>query len=274
MNGRTAVQENLKAREAAAAPVASAGTTIGLCLAAIAVIALADILTAKVNLAILFSFPLIVLSHRLRRPGALIGLAAGLCVLSAADYLLKIWLLESAHPKLADAMLSYRLFNRTMVILTIICVTVLTIYIQRLGDRFDRVRELHRDPATGDEYEKVLIVLEQLAWGVVCVLLTVTIFVMDVITPARLNPPILYVLPVFISIRLTTRKMLWVLVLAALLGNLGGHFFGPPELLDAALAQKIAINRCVAAAVVVLVAGTLSHRWPRSVATRGPGPGK
>jgi hypothetical protein len=79
------------------------------------------------------------------------------------------------------------------------------------------------------------------------------VLITDLVTPANVNAPILYVLPVLMLAWEGSRFLLWMQVPIILAANFIGFFLGPqPE--TAELNSRLLINRLVAAGAVVLVA--------------------
>jgi hypothetical protein len=225
------------------------------CLGIAVAVACADSLVQKVNLAILFAVPLVIVARTWRNPAATLRVALVLSVLTYADYLVKRSL-PTAGPHLVQRewFLSGWFLNRGMVVLVLMMIAGVSATTQRQLDRIEALRRLRAaDPEEAEEYDNRLVSFEQSVWVVVCAILMVAVLAIDVLTPPQWNLPILYVLPVVISAWGASRYMLWGLVPFALLGNVAGFYMGP-RALDPMLSHTYAVNRVVAAVGVVVVA--------------------
>jgi hypothetical protein len=226
-----------------------------LCAAVTAAIICADLLVPRVNLAILFVVPLVIVLRASRDLGTRVRVALVLGVLTLVDYLFKSWWtpgdLHFGHP---GWLWNAWLFNRALVVMTMAMLTVLSAATQRQTERMEALRRLREaNPEDAEEYENALMPLEQWFWAAVCVMLTLGVFILDWMTPPRWNLPILYVLPVVVSALGSGRYLMLAMVPVALLGNIAGFYVGPPAV-NPALLDNYVINHMVAAVGVVVVA--------------------
>jgi hypothetical protein len=220
-----------------------------------AAIVVADCVIPKINLSILFAVPLVMVARANRHAATTMRAALVLSVFTYLDYYLRLtFVTHVPNFWLPEHLLRPWLLNRSLVAVVLVMIAAVSSSTQRQRERMaalSRLRAQH--PEDADQYDNLLVAFEQLVWAVVCAIIMVGVFALDVVTPAPWNLPILYILPVVVSAWGASRYLTWGLVPFALLANVAGFYMGPWES-NTALAQSYGLNRVVAAVAVVLVA--------------------
>jgi hypothetical protein len=223
---------------------------LALCFALVAVVALADLLTGNIHVAILYTLPLVLYGHlRPKQPSWLLILALVILTYLGILFGPQTTFIGDVSP----LPIGYRLVNRTLTAVTLITIGAL----QQLG--LVTSRGIGREGFAVSsprqaQTEDLLRIVDQLRGGAISLVIAVTIAALDMLSPATFNLPILYVIPLVTCLQVRSRSLLWSLAGFSLLLSAVGYLAGVPG------APGPVHNRLIAAASIVLVAA-VAHRW-------------
>jgi hypothetical protein len=223
---------------------------VAVCFALVAVVALADLLTGNIHVAILYTLPLVLYGH-LRPKRSPWGLILALVVLTYAGLLL-----GPAGPFSDDSSLlpfGYRLVNRTLTVTTLITIGAL----QQLG--LAASRQLGREGFAGRgprqaAVEDLLRAVDKFRSGAISLVIASSIAALDLLSPSTFNLPILYAIPLVTSLQARSRPLLWGLAGFSLLLSAVGYLSGMPG------TPGPVHNRLISGVSILLVA-VIAHRW-------------
>lgn len=227
----------------------------------VAGVATTDLLTANVNLSILYILPLL-LSGRMRLRVWVWQLAA---VLVALTYIGYFFGPRAAHQTQGwqEMVWDYRFTNRTLSAVAILVVAMMVQFWigMREKNAMSHIATARHDPEQ-ETVDQILQSFEVLGTALICGLMMFCIGLADVLSPGEFNLPILYVVPLMLCGAVRSRTLLWS-ILPFLLGlTLLGFVIGHSPTQPANMFQSLITNRYLAAAVQVAMA-LLIHTWIR-----------
>jgi hypothetical protein len=222
-----------------------------LCAALTVLPAWVDVALPGVNLSILYFVPLLLTAAAGQRK-LLIHLAILLSVLTYLGYLYGFRDVLLSEP---EQIFTFRLLNRTLVVLALWVMT-LTLYLgMGIGAKIGNLAANQRRSTV---FAEAADALEHLIAGIVCLTLVVTVLAADLLSPGEYNLPVLYALPLILSIWMNSRRLLWGLVPVLLLFSAIGFAWGRQPHVDHEWLPKLLMNRSLAMAVLVALA-TILH---------------
>jgi len=222
-----------------------------LCAAIVVVAMVLDIGVQHSNFAILYIVPLL-LCAKLNRRRLLVRFAGLLIALTYLDLIVK-------HHFAGRPLDLRHITNRHLVAITLLVMTAVLYVWQGIAIQFRRSRSLpllrEAAPSIFEEMEESI---SRLVLLVLCIMLIGVLLLLDMITPAEINFPILFAIPLVLAGWARSRKLLWTLVPILSACAWIGFLFGPP-ISACALQQQITerslmFNRALANVVVVAVA--------------------
>ena len=166
---------------------------VGACIAFIAGIAIIDLMTANINLSILYCLPVLVLSQTRGQLELQVSVVAAV-VLTYVGYILGPRPQSSAGAVLTmpEMLTDWRMFNRTLSVIALCGIGGMSLLEKRFHLALERRRaELDATDADGRIYEEILHLFNQMTAVVVSVVIIAVVAVADFITPAQYNLPIL-----------------------------------------------------------------------------------
>ncbi len=181
-------------------------------------IAVADVLIPRVTVAIFFAIPLVIVARRREFPG-LWTLTLCAIALTFGDFLLKSLLYSPANgPEFFD----YRLLNRTLAASMLLATAAM---IRMVVDVEGGLRDLPwPDEFICEEQKSILWMLVWLGLPVLGVLV-----MLDFLTPAEFNWPILYAALIVTCALLRNRKLLWISAFVLSVADAGGLLRRPSQ---------------------------------------------
>jgi hypothetical protein len=231
------------------------GTVIAVVVAGI------DFCTFTFNMSIIYTVPMAMCARGMRRPAQLWAVAAALTLLAYGGYFGGPW--DPQMPTWHDMLTSYRVWNRSVSVVSVIAIAAISHYEFSFRRRTGRYRaEAWRiQDADRDVFVDVIRSFDQFRAGAMILLIVGCVAFADLIGPAALNTAIAYSVPVLISARAESRRLVWLTVLLTLaltwLGYVSNRPVDPVTHLVLVSAWK---NRAITAAVIVLM-GSLVHVW-------------
>jgi len=227
---------------------------MALCLATVLIAFVLDLCQLPYNAAILYIIPLLFVS-KLNRRELLVGFGSLLIGLDYLGYFAKLLI----HGKRLDMYMP----NRHLVALMLLVITAILYLWQGVVLRLRDGRYVpflqSFEPTIFEEIELSLVRLVVL---MLCVLLIGMFLAMDLATPAEVNFPILFAIPLVIAAWARSPKLLWTLFPILCVCTWVGFFFSPPasdRIKSIGVSNlDIILNRAVAN-VVVLVVTTILH---------------
>jgi hypothetical protein len=218
-------------------------------------IAVIDLCWPRTNLAILYLAPMFLLAES-RSSRALWQLAAALIALTYGGFFLKNLLGSASH---ADALIGYRLINRTLVAATILALVPL------IG-LWKRTRAVDGDEELPESFRHEDDEISATFAALVCAPLVAVIAVIDLVAPANYNLAILYPVPILICAWSRSRRMMWAMLLALQVLSAVAFWWGPAHTHSDEM--SLARNRILAGIVLLAVTAILDY-WISS--DRGTG---
>jgi hypothetical protein len=205
-----------------------------------------DLCLPNINVAILYAIPfLMAVSFARSRQRRWLYAA----VYIAAVYLLYILKYAAIGGQPVQALLTFRLLNRTFVAIALallgLCATAWNLW--------QRERSFLHLQEKAEEDEVVATA------GVIgCIGLGLIVAAAEMFAPAKLNLPILLLVPLYLVSWLESKRMLWYVVAAMIAVTWLGYFLTLAPV-DADLAKSLAVNRLIVSAALLGVAGLLSR---------------
>ncbi len=205
----------------------------------------ADILTPRLNVAVIYAIPLILLVRVKRRPAW--GMAAVLVAATYLGYIIKWKLGYNEIPNF----LNYRLLNRTFVAIALLLLcTASPLWLPPGAPETVHTR------AYIDDFDQLFHSLLPAISVVAAIVATLLIAALDLFLPRNLNLPILYSVPLFIFGWTRSKTTIWLCTGLMLLLTLVGYNLGLAST-TSLNGTRLVANRLVAASVLILVAGLL-----------------
>jgi len=235
------------------------------CAAIVAVTFALDLCLFPYNASVLHIIPLLVCA-KLNRRRWLVGFGLLLIFLTYLGYFAKV----SIHGR----KLSFYMPNRHLVALTLLVVSAILYLWQGVIHRLHDGRHVpflrSFEPTIFEEIEQSI---ARLVILMLCVLMIVLVLLLDLVTPAEINFPILFAIPLVIGAWARSLKLLWTLVPILCLCTWIGFVWGPPasNLIKTIGVSNLdlIVNRTVANLVILAVA-TILHvaitQWNKSSA--------
>lgn len=218
-------------------------------------IAFIDLSWPRTNLAILYLAPMFLLAES-RTPRSLWRLAAVLIALTYGGYFLKNLIGAAGY---ADAIMDYRLINRTLVAATIFALAPL------IG-LWQRTRPFDHDEELPESFRREDDEISATFAALVCVPLVAIIAVVDLVAPANYNLAILYPVPILICAWSRSRRMMWAMLFALQVLSVVAFWWGPAHNLTDEM--SLTRNRILAGVALLAVTAILDY-WISS--DRGTG---
>jgi hypothetical protein len=200
-----------------------------LCGVLVASIAILDLFTANLNLSILYVVP-VLLGTRFPNRRHLWGLAFLLLGLTFAGYYL------GPRGTSYAGGFGFRLVNRSFAGLAIIATTARCAAWLR---RQDRLAEIFVVDGSGEGEPLIYDIL-------LCGMLVLCIFLIDLVTPAKFNLPILYAVPVSVCATLNRPRLLWSFVAVTIALTVSGFLLPPAPTIPSSLMHSLERNRMLA----------------------------
>jgi hypothetical protein len=223
--------------------------------AIIVIVFVTDLLSQRINLAILYAFPMVACAHTGRRK--MVRATAILAVvLTFAGYFFGVRSPDT--PDIASLFYNFRMVNRLLCAMALLGVAITSYYYMNIHDRFAQHRLESNDPASDMAlFDDVLSLLEQLTGGIVGGLVLVWVIIMDFLSPGELNLPILYVAPLMSFAWVRNRKLLWMVFLVLLFFTFAGYYWGLPS--EAGTNNGYLLRNRLLASAVLLSCTMLIH---------------
>lgn len=230
--------------------------SLWMCVLATVGVGALDHFTQNLNLSILYSVPLVLYVLLSARPVPW-WVVAVVIITIFAGYFTKPP--DGSDP--ADwygRLLHLRMVNRGLVAAVVVVISLLSVHFADLRRALDPApRGTSVD--TDDEVSRLL---EHLLVMLACSILMAGIFISDFLTPPRINMPILYAVPVVLSLRSLSRRLLWRLTPFALLLPFVSYFWDI-ESIPSDRRMWSFINRLIAAGAVLIIALAMDY-WMRT----------
>lgn len=230
----------------------SPSTGMILCVVLVGLIAALDLRIPKVNLSMLYVFPLIIFAQTQRR-GGILRLGVALVLLTYACFGLKYRLdIQSDYHWLWH---HFGLLNRSFVAGSLLITTLLLHVYRRFRAYLEDRHSGQFSPSDTDEflYEQIFRAFEGFLGVGICIVMALACFAVDVITPPDVNIAILYAIPLVIAALARNRLLIWILVPVLEAASYFGFAMGPAAVQGVNL-PWIITNRWLAAGSLVIIA--------------------
>lgn len=236
------------------------------CALIMAAVSVVDLLTANINLAILYAIPVIIAAQSGRRRFvAFIAVLA--VVLTYAGYFIG----PRAEPgtTFADLLANYRLLNRSLCAVALLVVMVMALFYigvhARLGGLRAELCDRDADPAV---HAEVLQFLECLTALGASALLVVWVAASDFVAPREFNLSILYIVPLASMTWVRNRRLLWTMFAILLICTFAGYLLSFPLRAEDRVFAPVLLRNRFLAALALFGCTTLLHF---AMARRGDG---
>lgn len=227
------------------------------CAGVVAAVGIVDLLTANINLAILYALPVVIAAQSAR--GDMVALmAASAIALTYAGYF--VGPRAEVGATFVDLLTNYRLFNRTLCATALFAITVMTLIYMSVHMRLAPLRaEMRERDADRAIHTEVLELCERITAMTVCAVLVIWVAVMDFLAPHEFNLSILYIVPLASMTWVRSRQLLWTMFAILLICTFVGYLLSfPQHPVNSLLAPFLLRNRFLAA-LVLFGCTTLLH---------------
>jgi hypothetical protein len=237
-----------------------------ICALAVAVIAAIDLLTANLNLSILYTLP-VLLAARLEQRRVPKRFMVTAIVLTYAGYFLGPW--PRSLRSIQDLIFNYRMLNRTLSVIVICAITAISNYRLRiLATMKTRSDDLDALDPDGRIYDDILSSFERLTATVIAVVLIAGVAIADFVTPAQFNLPILYGVPLVICAWTGRRAMIWGVLPVLLFFTFAGILIGPSSTVPGTLTISSISATTLGSAEAGVMIGNTESRFPSILTNR------
>ncbi|MCC7193529.1 MAG: hypothetical protein IT444_12175 [Phycisphaeraceae bacterium] len=236
-----------------------------LCILATLAVALIDRFTPNLNLSILYSVPLVLYVLLSDRPVPW-WVVLTVVLLTFAGYFTKPP--DGVDPSdWRGRLMHLRMINRAMVAVVAVILGLLS------GHFADLRRAIDPAPrsASVDIDDEVTRLLQHFLVMLASVIVMAGIFISDILVPPRINMPILYAVPIILSFRAMSRRLLWQLTPFALLLPFVSYFWDFHTIAPDRRVWSL-VNRLIASGAVLLIA--LALDWWLRVRRRRTAPSR
>ena len=222
-----------------------------------------DLLRPSINLSILYFLPVLFCAWMGER--RLLRRVTSLCVaLTYIGFMARVRLYPTTPPNLWH----WGLINRSFVVMSLISVTfLLDLVLNHLQIR-PSWRAVRSD-AEQNLCEEVIFSAQRFAAALATIFVSITIFIVDLVTPQQLNFPILYTVPLLIIVWTRSHLWLWAMTSWLILLAIVGWFLGPPPTISPDLLTVLMTNRLIAVTVLLLLALIIHAATSRRTAIDG-----